>query len=36
MDIQKTIRSYTKIYRKALNRAKIPDIDAEIAAMMRL
>ena len=32
MDIKKTIRSYAKIYRKALNTAKISDIDAEIAA----
>lgn len=32
MDINKTIRSYTKIYRKALINGKIPDIDAEIAA----
>lgn len=27
MDIKKTIRNYTKIYRKALIKAKISDID---------
>lgn len=32
MDIRKTIKSYTKIYRKALIKTKIPDIDAEITA----
>ena len=32
MDINKTIRSYTKIYRKALINAKISDIDSGIAA----
>lgn len=32
MDIKKTIRNYTKIYRKALIKAKISDIDVEIAA----
>ena len=32
MDIEKTIRNYTKIYRKALVEAKISDIDGEIAA----
>lgn len=32
MDIKKTIRNYTKIYRKALIKARISDIDAEIAA----
>ncbi len=32
MDIKKTIRSYTEIYRKALIKAKISDIDVEIAA----
>ncbi len=32
MDIQKTIRKYTKIYRKALINAGISDIDAETIA----
>ena len=32
MDIEKTIRNYTKIYRRALTWAKIADIDGEIAA----
>lgn len=32
MDIKKTIRNYTKIYRKALIQARISDIDVEIAA----
>ena len=31
MDIKKTISNYTKIYRRALVKAKISDIDAEIA-----
>jgi len=32
MDIQKTVRRYSKIYRRAIAEAKIPDVDAEIAA----
>lgn len=32
MDMKKTIRNYTEIYRKALTKAKISDIDVEIAA----
>lgn len=32
MDIEKTIKNYAKIYRKALTEGKISDIDAETAA----
>ena len=35
MDIKKTISNYTKIYRKALIKAKISDIDAEIAMFLK-
>ena len=32
MDIEKTIRSYAKIYRKALVEGKIKDVDDEITS----
>lgn len=32
MDIEKTIRNYSKIYRKALIAGKLPDIETEITS----